>query len=448
MMARRNERNAKRILGISERDEANNVSLIQKFADVLFLMAVFFLPWQTQMILTTATVSGEPSAYGVFGIYVVEAMIVFAFFLRGRRHTVPQIRRINQAFYFFLATAFFSLGFTQVEWVGWFQMVHLVSAAMFFSLLTDDRTRIHQVLALFLLGLIVPVLFGWYQVLHGSSPASTLFGMGSKDAATPGVAVVESETSRLLRAYGTFPHPNVFGGYIAFGIVALAWLSRFMRSRRQLAGALFASVLLGATFIVTFSRSAWLSLLVACLFLIAFMLWQRRIPPRRAIPVMALGLASILSTIIVFHSQVFSRFDPSQRLEVISIEERASQYQMFGEVFATAPLFGVGPSAYTFILERLDPGYPVWSYQPIHNMYLLILAELGLIGILALGYSIFTINPFANASLREAGTLFACAIGILLFVIGLFDHYLWTLWPGLALASVTLATLVRWAYSL
>ena len=333
-------------------------SLIQKFANVLFLLAVFFLPWQTQMILTTATVDGEPSVYGVFGIYVVEAMILFAFLLRGRRHTVPQIQRINQALYFFLAAAFFSLGFSQVEWIGWFQMVHVVSAAMLFSLLIDDRTNLRQVLSLFLLGLIVPVLFGWYQVLHGSSPASTLFGMGEKDALTPGVAVVESGTSRLLRAYGTFPHPNVFGGYVAFGIVALAWLSRFVRTRGHLVGTLLASVLLGATLIVTFSRSAWLGLFVAFLFLIAMMLWHKRLPPRRAIPIMILGLASILATLTIFHAQVFSRFDPSQRLEVISIEERASQYQTFGEVFLSSPIMGVGPSAYTFILERLDPGHP------------------------------------------------------------------------------------------
>lgn len=420
--------------------------MTKKFANVLFLLVVFFLPWQTQAIFTTATVAGEPSSYGVFGIYVVESMIAFAFFLRGRQHSAPQIRRINQALFFFLAAAFFSLGFSQVEWVGWFHLVHVVSAVMFYLLLTDDRTDLRQVLCLFLLGLIIPILFGWFQVLSGSSPESMLLGVSAKDAATPGIAVVESGDDRLLRAYGTFPHPNVFGGYVAVGIVALAWLSRYVRSRQQLIGALLFSGLLGATLIVTFSRSAWLGLFVVFLFLIAVMLWRKHLPPRRAIPTMMVGLASILSTLIIFHAQVFSRFDPSQQLEIISIEERASQYQTFGDVFLSSPIMGVGPNAYTFILERLDPGHHVWSYQPIHNVYLLILAELGLTGVLALGYTLFTLNPFANASLREAGTLFACTIGILLFVIGLFDHYLWTLWPGLALMAVAVATLTRWAY--
>ncbi|MBI4256766.1 O-antigen ligase family protein [Candidatus Uhrbacteria bacterium] len=421
--------------------------MIARFANFLFLASIFFLPWQTAMMLLTAEISGEASAYGVLSIYVVEAMIVFAFLLRGRQHTHPQVRSLIRALYFFLAAAFFSLSVSQVEWVGWFHLIHVVSAAMLFSLLVDDRTNIRQVLSLFLAGLLVPIIIGWFQVLNGSSPDSSLLGIAAKDAVTPGVAVVESGDERLMRAYGTFPHPNIFGGYVAFGIVALAWTARFFENKRQLVGVLVTSSLLGATLIVTFSRSAWLGLGIAFLVLMGFMLWYKRIPPRQALPIMILGLVSILSTLAVFHTQVFSRFDTSQRLEVISLEERASQYKTFGDVFLESPLLGVGPSAYTFILGRLDPGRPVWSYQPMHNVYLLILAELGLVGVMALGYLLCRINPFANASLARGGTLFAIAVGVLLFTIGLFDHYLWTLWPGLALVAISMATLVRWTYS-
>ncbi|MBI4592024.1 O-antigen ligase family protein [Candidatus Uhrbacteria bacterium] len=421
--------------------------MIQKFAHLLFLASILLLPWQTQAIYSMAHVSGEPSAYGVLSVYVTEAMIVFAFLLRGRLQTHPQTSRMARAVFFFLAAAFFSLGMSRVEWVGWFHLVHVVGAALLFFLLIDVRTNIRQVLILFLLGLIVPVLVGWFQVLHGSSPDSTLLGIAAKDVATAGVAVVETANGRLLRAYGTFPHPNVFGGYLALGIVGLAWLTRFIRSQQVLTGALVACVVLGSSLIVTFSRSAWLGVLVSCLVICVFMLWQRRLPPRRAFPVLVLGLVSVVFTLSFFHAQVLSRFDPSMRLEVISLEERASQYQTFGSVFWTAPLLGVGPSAYTFTLERLDPGHPVWSYQPIHNTYLLILAELGVFGMLVFGYAIFCLNPLANASLRNSSGLFAMALGVLLFVIGLFDHYLWTLWPGLSLTAVCLGTLVQIAYS-
>jgi hypothetical protein len=68
------------------------------------------------------------------------------------------------------------------------------------------------------------------------------------------------------------------------------------------------------------------------------------------------------------------------------------------------------------------------------------------IGIVAFGYALFKINPIANADVRRVGALFATSTGILLFSIALFDHYLWTFWPGLALSALSLASLVRWTY--
>ncbi|MFC1788242.1 O-antigen ligase family protein [Patescibacteria group bacterium] len=48
------------------------------------------------------------------------------------------------------------------------------------------------------------------------------------------------------------------------------------------------------------------------------------------------------------------------------------------------PITGVGVSGYTFVLSELKPDQRVWAYQPIHNSFLLILAEVGLLGLLAL----------------------------------------------------------------
>jgi len=57
--------------------------MILKFANSLLFLSVFFLPWQTQWILTTSLVSGEPSQFGVFSLYVVEVMIAFRFCFEG-----------------------------------------------------------------------------------------------------------------------------------------------------------------------------------------------------------------------------------------------------------------------------------------------------------------------------------------------------------------------------
>jgi hypothetical protein len=422
--------------------------MIQKFALILFYSAIFFLPWQTQMILGHASIFGEPSAFGVFSIYVVEAMIVFAFVLLGHRQSNVYIGKTWRAVYFFLGFVFFSLGFSVMATVGWYFVIHLVSAAMFYFLLTDERVSLKKVAIIFLWGLLVPVIVGWYQVLSGTSFASSLLGVAQKDAATLGVSVIETVSGRLLRAHGTFPHPNIFGGYIAVGVVLLVWLTRFVKRRSELVGVLVATVVLGSTLIVTFSRSAWLGLSFGLLLFIGLMYWKKWIPSKQAIGIMALGMISVLATVGAFHQEVLARFTPSLPLETISIEERATQYQQFGSVFLNAPFFGSGPNAYTFTLAQRDPGKSVWEYQPIHNVFLLILGELGVIGFVLFVYLLFTVNPIAHASIKNTTGILAMSLGITLFTISLLDHYMWSLWPGLALTALSGAFIVRWGKDL
>jgi hypothetical protein len=416
--------------------------MIQKFANGLFLLAVFLLPWQTQVILSQGTVSGEPSPYAVLSLSVAEVMIAIVFLLRWKKGSDAH-RPLTQALSLFLAVAFFSLTLSRFSSVGWFHMIHVVSAAMLFLLMLDKYTQLKPTLVAFLIGLFVPSVIAWLQVTTGQSPDSTLLGMAAKDAQTLGVAVVETAQGRMLRGYGTFPHPNIFGGYLAVGVVVLAWLTRFVRGKRALIFMLAGAVALGPTLIITFSRSAWLGLTVGLIVLMILMWRQKKMPPRFVIPVLSLGVVCVLVTVALFHQEVFARFNPSLRLEAISIEERASQYQMFGSVFFSSPIFGVGPNAYTFTLAHQDPGNPVWSYQPIHNVLFLILAELGVVGFVLFAVWIHRISRMCFRSVQTPNSLFALSLGLSLLMIAFFDHYLWSLWPGLALSAFVLGLIVR-----
>jgi O-antigen ligase len=143
------------------------------------------------------------------------------------------------------------------------------------------------------------------------------------------------------------------------------------------------------------------------------------------------------------HTSIFARFNPALRVEAISIEERASQYQTFPSVFALNPLTGVGPGAYVFALERISKGQPSWSYQPMHNVFLLILAELGTVGFGAFGYFLFEIGRVVFAYRKTTGGIFAVSFFMALLILGSFDHYLFSLWPGLALLVLVLALCMR-----
>ena len=416
----------------------------QIWANRFLLLVLFLLPWQTHFLFRSTSITDEISAYGTFSLSVTEAILLFVVFLRGRPRFPSQYNRVIQAMYFFLATIFFSLTFTSFFQIGLFHLLSILFAVSLFIILCDERTSIRYACMAFVAGLILPACLGWVQILTGYSPASTWLGIASQQASTLGTAGVETQGNRLLRAYGSFPHPNIFGGYLAVGLFFLGWGIRFVRSTRERFLFTIPLVILIPTFVMTFSRSAWLALSMSVLCLIGLMIFRKRFPPLYTLPLLIVGVVTLLSTILVFSPQIFSRVQSSSRLEKISLEERVSQYQQFTDVLRRNPFFGVGPGAYTFALAEVFPEKDVWAYQPIHNTPLLLLAELGVVGFIALFYLLLRIDQVSTRVAKRANGMFALSLSVLLIVLSLFDHYLWSLWSGLALSAVILACILKW----
>lgn len=411
----------------------------------LLLLTLFLLPWQTRWIFFSPTIGGDVSEYGQISLYATEVLLFIVMLLRGKPLYRPGLELVRQAGYFFLGAEFFSLAFTNFFNIGLGHVLHVLFAFALLSVLSDVRTNFKQAASAFITGLLVPAIIGWWQVIVGNSSSSSWLGLAMKDVQIVGTAVVETGGDRLLRAYGTFPHPNVFGGYLAVSLIMLAWLVRYIHSRRTLILSVIPVVILSATLIATFSRSAWLAITIGFLVLIALMLYRHRIVPSRAFPIMILGLITILSTLFVFHNQVFSRAQLTGRVEQISINERASQFSRFDDVFVRNPILGVGPAAYPFVLSQIDSGGKSWAYQPIHNVFLLILAELGAIGLGFFLYLFFRIDQISARGAKTAGGMLGLCLGIALFILSFFDHYLWSLWPGLALSAVAMAFIINWS---
>ncbi len=417
----------------------------ERFANHLLLLAIFLLPWQTRWIFGTSQIGLETSQYGQLSFYLTELILFFVVLLRGRPCYQPENRWVIQAGYFFLGAAFFSLGFGDFFPIGLSQILHLIFAFALLTTVCDVRTDLKAIAVAFVSGLLIPAGLGWWQTITGSSSASTWLGLSEQHVVTGGTAVVETISGRMLRAYGTFPHPNIFGGFLAVGLVVLAWLVRFIHSRRTLIFSMVTAVVVSATLIITFSRSAWFGIVIGFLVLMSLMLLRRRLVPSRALPVILLGLVTVISTLGIFYHQVFARFAMDGKVEQISVVERTSQYRLFDEVFFVNPLFGVGPGAYPFVLSQIDPGGQVWAYQPIHNTFLLVLSELGIVGMLALLYLLLRVDQVSSKAAKTAGGMFGLCLGAVLIVIGLFDHYLFSLWPGLALSVLSLSFIVNWS---
>ena len=101
------------------------------------------------MVFQTLTISGEPTEFGVLAISAVEVLIVVAYLLRGRAEHSLEANKIFKALYVVIGAGFFSLALGRFPTVGWFQMIHILSATFFFSLILDKRTNIKKVVFIF-----------------------------------------------------------------------------------------------------------------------------------------------------------------------------------------------------------------------------------------------------------------------------------------------------------
>lgn len=90
------------------------------------------------------------------------------------------------------------------------------------------------------------------------------------------------------------------------------------------------------------------------------------------------------------------------------------------------PLFGAGLNNSIIQLHDFAAKFPgLYIFQPVHNVYLLILAETGVVGFafFLLAFVVF----LKQKSKMQPVFLYSL---IQLFTLGLFDHYLFTLQQG------------------
>ena len=332
-------------------------------------------------------------------------------------------------------------------------LVTMVSVGLFwavygFTVNVVPRRWIVRIMAVVL---FVQGTVGIVQFVGQRSVGLTFAGELPLDPTVRGVSVIEAGGRRWLRAYGLTPHPNVLGGYLALcGLVCLGALAAggptAAHPRR---GWLWPGLIVGsAALFVSFSRSAWLGTGAALLY--AALVWRpwrqvdwRAPRTRRGVLIGAMAILALLLIVgLAFGDLLLARFlRLGQTLEANSIQERVRDGQQAWMLIRHLPLRGVGSGYYVPALwawaDATGRSFP--AFQPVHNLPLLVTAEMGVGGLffwlwLLLGPAVTLLR---RSSRRQSPLMiFWAAAFVLLFVVNLLDYYLYiplVWWPSLYL---------------
>jgi O-antigen ligase len=427
---------------------------MKKFVNQLLtptgILAIFFflLPWQTRYIFGLSHLSGSFTQFGILSLYATQLFLIlglaFAYLLRGSPVIEPRYRRSIMLGVAIMVITIVSSFLAQQSIPALAALIDLTGAGIAFIALLDKRVNLQWVMSAFVAGLLIPVGIGLVQVFFGETGASTVLGLASRDATRLGDAVLMlADGERVLRAYGTFPHPNNFGGYLAVGLLTTLALP-FTGARK--ARAIIAAVL-AIGLALTASRSALLGLILGGGLTMLAQRWPWRWAgpsPAPTAMTIAIGVVGLALGVTLFAPSLAASLRGGGALEDRSLSERADQYREWPATMQGSDwLIGSGPRSYVFTLATIHPDRGVWEYQPIHNVPLLVLAEIGLLGLIAMIAWIVTLDRqnFARFPNREAA--YAHGMGKVLFVIIFFDHYLWSSWAGLVLVAYVAALMLR-----
>jgi O-antigen ligase len=287
-----------------------------------------------------------------------------------------------------------------------------------------------QIITVLVISLAWNSLIGFGQVAVQGSIGLSGLGEFTLGIDQPGVSVVQAGEARWLRPYGLLPHPNMYAGALALGLLGVgAWM---LAPRRLLwlLGTSLALVGLWA-FGLTFSRAAWGGLCIGLLATLPF-LWRGRWLRRRLILSAALLIGAGALFAALYSPFLLARAGVNnESIEQRSISDRRVFTELALRAIGESPLLGMGignfPWKASFYLMYLP--YELRG-DNVHNIYLSVWAELGAAG-LAL-YSVALLAGLSAAVRRlwaqpDAPGAMLLGVVVTLLALGLLDHYPYTI---------------------
>lgn len=262
-----------------------------------------------------------------------------------------------------------------------------------------------NIVYLLAIGTVILSLMGLYQwYLQGSIFENYLFlGEQPYSASTKGVAIENVLGVAKIPSYGTFRHPNVFAGFLA---IILLWFFAYIQYEPKLLIPLILGVF---ALFFTFSKVAWLAFTLGLIFLLV-----KNLDRRTVLPVATTVFIVILSLSLPLLKSDYFKINPS-------FYRRASLLDASYSITKEHLLFGSGPNTNTLIIEKYSiPSKDLRFVQPVHNIFVLLISEVGIFTLILFLYLIYL------ASEKKVSLLFFVTI-LQFIVLGSFDHYVFTM---------------------
>lgn len=419
---------------------------------ILFYTFIFLLPFQIGKFLFALSPLPEFFYHQVF-IYLSDILIV-AFLLfwkvrilkdgQERQKLYDAIKKDLPLILFFIFSGI-SIFIADNEYLSFFHFIKLFEFIAFYFYIRQnfEHINIKKFAYILIFSAIFQVIIADAQFHFQESIGLKYFGESPLSPTVDGVAKINESGFKLIRPYGTFPHPNIFAAFLILALF-MTYFALFSNGAKMGQNktvtiinkakyilpyfALFALIF---GLILTFSRSAICSFVVmSALFFVTIALKKELAIEKWNI--LKVAIISVFIFVIlgaVFNKEIF--FRSQSILNDSSLSQRIFYNDIAKNEIISSPIFGVGIGNFITEFYSQNSDLMNWQYQPAHNLFVLVSAEIGLIAVLLL--IVFIIKSVVDFLNKSEKNIFQWSIlfAVLAFLIlANTDHYFWTIQQG------------------
>ena len=419
----------------------------------IFYLFVFFIFLQARFVWHIF--GGEFNEWTSLYIYATDILAGTVLALWGGRilkgDSKIKIGREGGALAVFLFFAGVSILGAGNKWLGLYNTIKLFEFSLLFLYLKNNFSRVFNIETfwkIFVASAAFQSVFAVWQFFRQSSLGLNFFNESPTNPQISGVAKIVVNGVKIVRAYGLVPHPNILAAMLVVAIFGLVFL--FLKNYGKLNAAkriIFAGVfcLLSLALFLTFSRAVTLIGLLLLFGGLSFLLW--RYPQYKKSVIISLAALFVVGCLllVVFWPYVSARYEASELIGGQALDLRIFYNKIAVDLIEGNPIFGIGTGnfvstvcSYSFMKS--------WMCQPVHNIYLLIAAETGILGLFFFLFFLFFIVFGTYRSSLDKLSIYVLLLTVFCFLLtGLLDHFLFTLQQGQLMLWITLGILASFS---
>lgn len=421
-----------------------------KIEKIFFYLLIFSLPFQKRAIIYITGV--EFNEWNTLYLYLTDmilAVVLVGWLWRLKKQKII----LGQADYLllgFLLLVLLSVIRAQNQILALYQWFKLLEFSLLFFYIRhnfDQLYRLKDLLIVFIGSGLLQAIIAIAQFFYQKSLGLYIFEESILGPQVVGVAKIDMPGFEILRSYGTFPHANPLALFILLTLISLVVMFSTKQYQSLKYRLLFTTVsfLFVLAFLMSFSRA--IALIAALLFLAYSAITSKRV-------LSLILLLNILTVSWLLYPELTHRYDPKTIIDSQAVNFRLFYNDIAIAMIKNSPFWGVG--AGNFVWRSADfwsrtelieaalkkDGLGAWIFQPAHNVFLLIGAEVGMLGLVV--FLLFLLIVFKQFLLRLTHINYKnYSILCILCLVALFfiDHYLWTLQQGSLLLWIGLGLL-------